>query len=204
MSFNFTLASLRESARDRLSRLESQRGARLLSPTASLATGSPVARGTTSGAFPSFPSLGRSGELLTSGELGVSGESFLPSGSSGGGASALSLFEMTPDLQGMLCQGTVSNGVKFCTLGADQCNFGSHSKKIQTEVGSLYISSCRNSAFSHHFIPTSLLSPLSCARSSKSSIPRRNGPTCSILGNSRWVLPLPNRVTLCLVGWYLQ
>jgi hypothetical protein len=56
------------------------------------------------------------------------------------------MFEMTTD------------GLKFCTLGADQCSFTSHSKKAPTEVGALYIASIRNSVFTCHCIQANLLS----------------------------------------------
>jgi hypothetical protein len=58
-----------------------------------------------------------------------------------------------------LCLGVVGNGLKFCTLGADQCSFMMHSKKASMDVGSLYISSGRNSAFARHSIQVDLLSP---------------------------------------------
>jgi hypothetical protein len=88
MSFNFNLAALTESARDRLAHLETQGSAlrdRLLSPTSRGSTGSPVPRGV---ALPSPPPRGFAGELLTSVELVVYGEPFL---SGGGGAPPASL-----------------------------------------------------------------------------------------------------------------
>jgi hypothetical protein len=64
---------------------------------------------------------------------------------------------MTADLHCLLCLGAVSNGLKFCTLGADQCSFTVHSKKVPIEVGALYIVSGRNSAFAWHSIKAGLL-----------------------------------------------
>ncbi len=78
MSFNFNLAALTESARDRLARLETQGSAlrgRLLSPaTRAVSSGSPViARG---GAFSSPPPRAAAVGLLGRGsvEVGASGE----------------------------------------------------------------------------------------------------------------------------------
>jgi len=161
MSFQFNLSALTESARDRLTRLETQGSAlreRLLSPASRVSAGHmAVSQGT---AFPSPPPRGSSGGLLTSMDVGVSGESLSVSAVSGGGAAAvLPVFEMTADLHCRLCLGTVGNGLKFCTLGGDQCSFTSHSKKVPTEVGALYIASVRNSAFARHCIQANLLSP---------------------------------------------
>lgn len=64
---------------------------------------------------------------------------------------------MTSDLQQVLCCGLVSNGLKFCTLGAEQCSYITHSKKVSTFAGCLYISTGRNSAFTNHFMPVALL-----------------------------------------------
>jgi hypothetical protein len=162
MSFNFNLAALTESARDRLARLETQGSAlrgRILSPASRVSAGSPVvSRGGV--AFPSSPprAAAAGGLSIVSGGGGVPGE-FLPSsGVSGGGAAVLSVFEMTADLHGVLCLGVVGNGLKFCTLGANQCSFTTHSKKAATDVGSLYIASGRNSAFARHSIRADLLS----------------------------------------------
>jgi hypothetical protein len=162
MSFNFNLAALTESARDRLARLETQGSAlrgRLLSPaTRAVSSGSLViARG---GAYSSPPpcaaAVGLSGRGSV--EVGVSGELLPSSGASGGVAAVLSVFEMTADLHCLLCLGAVGNGLKFCTLRADQCSFTTHSKKVSADVGSLYISSGRNSAFARHSIKVDLLS----------------------------------------------
>jgi len=161
MSFNFKLVALTKSARDHLARLEMQGSAlreHILSPASRVSVGSPaVSRGV---AYPSPPPRFAAGGLSTaSGEVGVSGEFLLSSGVSGGDAAVLSVFEMTADLHGLLCLGVVGNGLKFCTLGADQCLFMTHSKKASMDVGSLYISSGRNSAFARHSIQVDLLSP---------------------------------------------
>ncbi len=152
MSFNFNLASLTESARDRFARLETQGSSlrdRLRSPSP---------RSLSAAAFTS-PSTRPSHTVGLSAvsEVGPSGESLSSLRLSGGGASALSVFEMTSDLQRALCCGIVSNGLKFCTLGGGQCSYTSHSKKVPTNVGCLYISTGRNSAFANHCMPVALL-----------------------------------------------
>jgi len=160
MSFNFNLAAFTESARDRLARLETQGSAlreRILSPASRTSAGSPVvARGLAySSPLPRAAAGGLSG---LSSEVGVPGEYLPSSGFSGGGAAVLSVFEMTADMHCLLCLGSVGNGLKFCTLGADQCSFSTHAKKVVVDVGSLYISSGRNSAFARHSIKAGLLS----------------------------------------------
>jgi hypothetical protein len=66
---------------------------------------------------------------------------------------------MTADLHCPLRLGAVGNGLKFCTLGEDQCSFTSHPKKVPMEVGSLYMACGRNiSAFAQHSIQAGLLS----------------------------------------------
>jgi hypothetical protein len=118
MSFQLNLLALTESARDRLSRLDTSSASfhdRFRSP---------------------HPALLR---WLVSSNL-------------------LSLFEMTPDLLSSLCLGIVGNGLKFCTLGATQCTFTTHTKKVKVSTDTLYIASSRNSAFTHHFIGVGLLS----------------------------------------------
>jgi hypothetical protein len=65
---------------------------------------------------------------------------------------------MTADMDSNLCLGSVGNGLKFCTLGALQCTFSTHSKKVQVSQDTLYIAAGRNSAFTHHCISTSCLS----------------------------------------------
>jgi len=114
--------------------------------------------------FPSPPPRGAAGELLgLSVEVGVSGESMPSSGFPGGGGARLSVFEMTMDLHCLLCLGAVGNGLKFCTLGADQCSFMMHSKKVPTEVGALCIASGRKSAFAWHSIKVVLLLSEQCS-----------------------------------------
>jgi hypothetical protein len=76
----------------------------------------------------------------------------------GEGAIALPLFEITPELVNALCLGSVSNGLKFCTLSRSQCSFTTHAKNVEILVGSLY-SSGHNSTFVHHFIDKELLTP---------------------------------------------
>ena len=49
-------------------------------------------------------------------------------------------------------------GVKFCTLRRGKCSFFTHSKKVEVVAGAIYISTGRNSAFTHHHAPTGLLS----------------------------------------------
>jgi hypothetical protein len=76
----------------------------------------------------------------------------------GGVAPALSLFEMSVDMLRSLCLGSVGNGLKFCTLGESQCSFSTHSKKVHMAQDTLYIAAGRNSAFTHHSMPTRTLS----------------------------------------------
>jgi hypothetical protein len=64
---------------------------------------------------------------------------------------------MSPDLKSSLCLGAVARGLKFCTLGSGHCTFTTHTKKVDVVEGALYLSSGRNSAFSNHYLPTSVL-----------------------------------------------
>lgn len=47
---------------------------------------------------------------------------------------------------------------KFCTLGASQCSFTMHAKKVPAAHDTLYIAAGHNSAFSQHYIHKSCLS----------------------------------------------
>ncbi len=187
MSFNFHLVALTESARDRLSRLETQGSAlrdRFLSPSSSVP---PTPRGR--GSFSSPGVEAAAGGLLASEELGATGESFVPVAVSGGGASPSRwVFKMTSDLQCTLFLGFVGNGLKFCTLGAEKCAFTTHTKKVRVDVGSLYIASVRNSAFLHYAIPSSLLSPTQLTTILKERFPRRSGHSSFIHGGIRQAL----------------
>ena len=149
MSFNEDLAALVEKSRQRFSRLSASAGERLFSP-----------RITRSGAQVNFasPLPGRSagpGSIPDAG-VGDSGELSLP-GVSGGGSGDLSLFVLSPELKSSLCLGTVARGLKFCTKGKGVCSTGGHAKKIEVVEHDLYISTGRNSAFSNHHIPSSVL-----------------------------------------------
>jgi hypothetical protein len=54
----------------------------------------------------------------------------------------------------------VGNGLKFCILGASQCSFATHAKKVPVFQYTLYISAGHNIAFSQHHIHKSCLSAL--------------------------------------------
>ena len=73
-------------------------------------------------------------------------------------AAGFAVFEMLPDIQSQLCLRSVAHGNKFCTLGQDACAFGSHTKKIDVNMNSLYIARPKNSAFTHHYLATLKLS----------------------------------------------
>jgi len=105
--------------------------------------------------------------LVASGS-GTSGESVVSGGLSGG----LLAFVVMPELLASLCCGAVAGGVKFCTLGSDSCTFSTHSKKVDIQVNSLYISTERNSAFSHHHAPVDALSHDQLARLLEESHPK--------------------------------
>ncbi len=66
---------------------------------------------------------------------------------------------MTPDLLESLCCGAVAGGVKLCTLGAGACSFLMHSKKVEVVTNHVYVSTGRNSAFTHHHGPADALEP---------------------------------------------
>jgi hypothetical protein len=88
------------------------------------------------------PGGGRSGEFLVS----------------GGSTSGLSVFVITPDLLDKMCCRAVAGGIKFCTLASAECSFTTHSKKVEVHSNSVYISTGRQSAFSHHYVPVANLS----------------------------------------------
>jgi len=56
-----------------------------------------------------------------------------------------------------MCCGAVAGGVKFCTLGAKSCNFTTHHKKVEVFQDHVYVAAGRNSAFSFHHAPISVL-----------------------------------------------
>jgi hypothetical protein len=74
-------------------------------------------------------------------------------------AGGLSAFVMTPDLHDSLCCGAVAGGFKFCTLGAHACTFSTHVKKVTPLPNHIYVSTGRNSAFTHHRVPGDVLAP---------------------------------------------
>jgi len=155
-SFQLNLSNLTLGAKERIARLDAAGGAfhSLLSPPPLSAAA--VASGSDSLPAPPLAPGGRlSVEQLVPSGAGVSGESFVSGGPSSGG---LLVFVVTPELHASLCCGSVAGGVKFCTLGADACTFTTHSKKVEVLVNSLYVSTGRNSAFSHHHVPVGALS----------------------------------------------
>jgi len=156
-SFQLNLSNLTLGAKERLARLDAAGGFKaLLSPPASLSTAS--APGVLSGAVGSPaasssldappPAVSRTSiELLVAQGGGVgSGEFSVAGGLSGG----LPVFVVSPELLSDMCCGAVAGGVKFCTLRAADCSFTTHTKKVDVVQGSLYISTSRNSAFTHH------------------------------------------------------
>jgi len=163
-SFPLNLSALTLGARERLARLDSAGGAvkAFLSPASSVsdvvgASGSAVPPSFGLGAPPPPAAPGGSRlsveHLLTVGG-GRSGE-FLVSGGSTGG---LSVVVITPDLLDMMCCGAVAGGIKFCTLASADCSFTTHTKKVKVHPNSVYISTGRQSAFSHHYAPVANLS----------------------------------------------
>jgi len=180
-SFQLNLSSLTLGAKERLARLDAAGGTfrSLLSPSSSgvgstaLGDGPPPApsglsRPAASSGLPSAPGARFSVEHLVASGSGTSGESVVSGGLSGG----LLAFVVMPELLASLCCGAVAGGVKFCTLGSDSCTFSTHSKKVDIQVNSLYISTERNSAFSHHHAPVDALSHDQLARLLEESHPK--------------------------------
>ncbi len=149
MLFQLNLSALTESARDCLTRLDASDSAlrdRFRSPASRSAT-------SMSAAMPS--PLGLAHPVAGAHEVvvGPSGESTFVSSFSGGVSTLFPLFEMTLELLNTLCLGAVGNGLKFCTLGQSQCTYSTHARKVNVPTGALFISTNRNSAFTHHFLP---------------------------------------------------
>jgi hypothetical protein len=152
MSSQLDLAALAEKTHQRLTRLTASAtsaGERLFSPS--------TARSQPTVAFLTPQRSSDLGASVHAGGVGDSGELSLSSVASGGGAGDLSLFIMSPDLKRSLCLRAVSRGLKFCTLGASHCTFTTHSKKVDVVEGDLYLSAGRNSGFSNHHIPKTVL-----------------------------------------------
>ncbi len=76
----------------------------------------------------------------------------------GGSTGGLSVFVITPDLLDKMCCGAVAGGIKIRTLVSAECSFTTHSKKVEVRSNSVYISTGRQSAFSHHYAPVANLS----------------------------------------------
>jgi hypothetical protein len=155
-SFQLNMSALTLGARERIARLDAAGGAvrALLSPAPSGAAASGAAALTSSPSVASgTPRM--SVELLLASGSGRTGESdvVLLGGSTGG----LSVFVLLPDQADKMCLGAVAGGIKFCTLDAGMCFFSTHSKKVEVTPRAIYISTGRQSAFSHHFAPIDLL-----------------------------------------------
>jgi hypothetical protein len=154
--FTFIMASQRdlsrfaEDTRRRFARLSASAGERFFSPRGS---GRPP-----SVQFPSTPA--RASEpyvaVAPDASVGSSGEFFSPP-LSGGVSGSLPVVLMKPEFLRSLCLGSVSKGLKFCTLGAEACTYYTHSKKIKVVPEDLYIMADNKSAFANHHIPASLL-----------------------------------------------
>jgi hypothetical protein len=63
---------------------------------------------------------------------------------------------MTPSLMAKLCLGAVA-GLKFCTSGKTTCLKSSHSKKVDVQVGMVYIAGPRSSAFTQVYLDPAML-----------------------------------------------
>ena len=151
-SFQLNLSSLTLGAKERLARLEAAGGIKsLLSPPSASApaVGSGSSASPPSATDASSPGQRVSIERLAAAGLGGSGESFVAGGFSG---SLLSIFVTSPESLESMCCGAVAGGVKFCTLRAQECSFTTHVKKVEVRVNALYISTGRNSGFSHHCV----------------------------------------------------
>ena len=158
-SFQLNLSSLTLGAMEHLARLDSAGGAlrSLLSPSPS-GLGASVLSGTPppapSDGFPVVPGGRLSVEQVVASGVGHPGESSVVAGGLSGG---LLGFVVKPELRSTMCCGAVAGGVEFCTLGAEACTFTTHSKKVEVHADSLYISTGRNSAFTHHHAPVAVL-----------------------------------------------
>jgi len=155
-AFQLNLSTLTLGAKERLARLEAAGGIKsLLSPTSGLSpaagSGTPV---------PAAPSGQRvSIERFVAGVGGSSGESSL----SGGFSAGLPVFVTSSESLSVMCRGAVAGGVKFCTLDSQECSFSTHVKKVEVQVNAVYISTGRNSAFTHHHAPVDGLSDVQLA-----------------------------------------
>ena len=155
-SKNIDLSALAEKTRQRLSRLSASAGERLF------ASPRPIRDVLRPGvSFATTPSRPPPDQFDSSHGAGVGafGEFSVSSGFSGGGSGDLTLFVLSSEMKSSLCLGSVAKGLKFCTSGAGVCLKTSHTKKIEVVVGDLYLSAGRNSAFSNHHIPATVLSP---------------------------------------------
>ncbi len=122
-AFQLKLSALTESACGHLSHLETS-GSTLNERFLSLVSRAP------SGRARRLSGLGS--ELTADEGLEVPGESSVLSRLTVGVGFnyLLSVFELTPDLANGLRLGSVGNGLKFCTLGASNYSFTTHSKKV--------------------------------------------------------------------------
>jgi len=150
-SFQLNLSSLTLGAKERLARLDAAGGIKsFLSPGSAAAP----AVGLVSSVLPP-PAMGTSPpgqpvsiERLVASGGGGSGEFLIAGGLSGG----LPVFVTSPESLELMCCGAVAGGVKFCTLTASECTFSTHAKKVEVFPDALYISTGRNSAFTHHHV----------------------------------------------------
>ncbi len=132
-------------------------GARMADPSASGAAGADAFR--VSPGPTAVGSLGPSystPSAVGGRELGVLGESFSGGGVPSSTGVTFPIFEMTPSLMAKLCLGAVA-GLKFCTSGKTTCSKSSHSKKVDVQVGMVYIAGPRSSAFTQVYLDPAML-----------------------------------------------
>lgn len=148
------LSGLASSARECAERLSSRLGEARVAfaspPPRRFPSPSPAPRGSGSGTL--FESEGDG-----TGELSAT---LANSRLSGGvaGVNDLSVFVMTSDFARGFCCGAVNGGVKLCTSGVNACTVKTHRRrKVEVEVGSLYIAAGRNSAYAQHHADASSL-----------------------------------------------
>lgn len=78
---------------------------------------------------------------------------------SSGGGLGRDIFVTTSEVLSKLCLGAVNGGVKFCTLGVEQCSYSTHSKKVLVQPDHVYILAGPKAAYSNHFIPVDKFLP---------------------------------------------
>jgi hypothetical protein len=133
-----------------------QRAARSGENLRSLLSPSPTGS-STSGRGVTFATVGRQmagsvGYSILDGE-GLSSGEFSLRTSGGSGTRDLHVFVLSPESMSQLCLGAVSGGVKFCMLSNDKCSIQAHSRKVQVEPDTVYISGGKKSAYAHPRLP---------------------------------------------------